>query len=209
MTIKRTLAATTAVAATTALGVGLAVAPATAKQGTAPLAGVLVDQNQFDSNGRDYDIVTEAVLAVLASKPQSPVSALTDGKVRLTAFVPQDRAFINLVTAVTGSKPASEQAAFETIAGAFSIDVIEQILEYHVVPGATITAKKAVKANGAKLKTAEGKTLKVIVKNGKVFLKDKTAVTKNARVVQVDINKGNRQIAHGINQVLLPITPAG
>ncbi len=209
MTIKRTLAATTAIAATTALGVGLAVAPASAKQGTAPLAGVLVDQNQFDSNGRDYDIVTEAVLAVLASKPQSPVSALTDGKVRLTAFVPQDRAFINLVTAVTGSKPASEQAAFETIAGAFSIDVIEQILEYHVVPGATITAKKAVKANGAKLKTAEGKTLKVIVKNGKVFLKDKTAVTKNARVVQVDINKGNRQIAHGINQVLLPITPAG
>lgn len=209
MTIKRTLAATTAIAATTALGVGLAVAPASAKQGTAPLAGVLVDQNQFDSNGKDYDIVTEAVLAVLASKPQSPVSALTDGKVRLTAFVPQDRAFINLVTAVTGSKPASEQAAFETIAGAFSIDVIEQILEYHVVPGATITAKKAVKANGAKLKTAEGKTLKVIVKNGKVFLKDKTAVTKNARVVQVDINKGNRQIAHGINQVLLPITPAG
>lgn len=209
MTIKRTLAATTAIAATTALGVGLAVAPASAKQGTAPLAGVLVDQNQFDKNGRDYDIVTEAVLAVLASKPQSPVSALTDGKVRLTAFVPQDRAFINLVTAVTGSKPASEQAAFETIAGAFSIDVIEQILEYHVVPGATITAKKAVKANGAKLKTAEGKTLKVIVKKGKVFLKDKTAVTKNARVVQVDINKGNRQIAHGINQVLLPITPAG
>ena len=87
--------------------------------------------------------------------------------------------------------------------------MIEQILEYHVVPGATITAKKAVKANGAKLKTAEGKTLKVIVKKGKVFLKDKTAVTKNARVVQVDINKGNRQIAHGINQVLLPINPAG
>ena len=62
MTIKRTLAATTAVAATTALGLGLAVAPASAKQGTAPLAGVLVDQNQFDSNGKDYDIVTEAVL---------------------------------------------------------------------------------------------------------------------------------------------------
>lgn len=209
MTIKRTLAATTAVAATTALGIGLAVAPAAAKQGTAPLAGVLVDQNTFDSNGKDYDIVTEAVLAVLASKPSSPVGALTDGKVRLTAFVPQDRAFIGLVTAVTGTKPASEQAAFETIAGAFSIDVIEQILEYHVVPGATITAKKAVKSNGAKLKTAEGKTLKVIVKKGNVFLKDKTSVTKNAKVVQVDINKGNRQIAHGINQVLLPINPAG
>lgn len=207
--MKRTLAAATAVAATTALGVGLAVAPASAKQGTAPLAGVLVDKNKFDKNGKDYDIVTEAVLAVLASKPSSPVSALTDGKVRLTAFVPQDRAFIGLVTAVTGSKPASEQAAFETIAGAFSIDVIEQILLYHVVPGATITAKKAVKANGAKLKTAEGKTLKVIVRKGKVFLKDKTSVTKNARVVQVDINKGNRQIAHGINQVLLPINPAG
>ena len=70
-----------ATAAVAALGVGM-VTPAFAKQGTKPLSEVLVDANQFDSNGRDYDIVTEAVLAVLTAKPASPVSVLTDGKVR-------------------------------------------------------------------------------------------------------------------------------
>ncbi|MFN8184601.1 MAG: fasciclin domain-containing protein [Candidatus Nanopelagicales bacterium] len=209
MTIKRTLAAGTAVAATTALGLGLVAGPASAKQGTTPLAGVLVDQDTGDNNGKDYDILTEAVLAVLGAKPDSPVSALTKGKTRLTAFAPQDRAFIGLVTKLTGTKPASEQAAFQTIAGAFSIDAIESILLYHVVPGKPITAKQAAKSNGAKLKTAQGKRLTVVVKKGKVYIKDGASVTKNAKVVQADINKGNRQIAHGINQVLLPANPAG
>lgn len=209
MSIKRTITTGTAIAATAALGVGLAVAPATAKQGTAPLAGVLVDDNKFDSNGKDYDVVTEAVLAVLATNPDSAVGVLTQGNVRLTAFVPQDRAFVNLVEAVTGSKPANEQAAFETIAAAFPIETIEQILLYHVVPGKPITAKMAAASNGAKLKTAEGKRLTVVVKKGNVFLKDRASLTKNAKVVQANINKGNRQIAHGINGVLLPFNPAG
>ncbi len=197
-----------AVAATAALSAGMA-APAMAKQGTDPLAGVLVDDSTFDNNSRDYDVVTEAVLAVLAAKPDSAVGVLTQGKKRVTAFAPQDRAFINLVAQVTGSKPANEEAAFTTIASAFPIDTIEQILLYHVVPGATITAKQAAKSDGAKLKTAEGKRLTVVVKKGKVFIKDRASITKNARVVQADVNKGNRQIGHGINRVLLPFNPAG
>ena len=197
-----------AVAATAALSAGMA-APAMAKQGTDPLAGVLVDDSTFDNNSRDYDVVTEAVLAVLAAKPDSGVGVLTQGKKRVTAFAPQDRAFINLVAQVTGSKPANEEAAFTTIASAFPIDTIERILLYHVVPGATITAKQAAKSDGAKLKTAEGKRLTVVVKKGKVFIKDRASITKNARVVQADVNKGNRQIAHGINRVLLPFNPAG
>ena len=41
--------------------------------GDRSLAAVLTsDGNQFDRNWHDYDIVTEAVLAVLASKPQLP-----------------------------------------------------------------------------------------------------------------------------------------
>lgn len=197
-----------AVAATAALGVGMA-APAMAMQGTDPLAGVLVDDSKFDNNSKDYDVVTEAVLAVLAAKPDSAVGVLTQGNKRVTAFAPQDRAFINLVAQVTGSKPANEEAAFTTIASAFPIDTIEQILLYHVVPGATITAKKAAKSDGAKLKTAQGKRLTVVVKNGKVFIKDAASITKNARVVAPDVNKGNRQIGHGINRVLLPMNPAG
>ena len=40
----------------------------------------------------DFDITTEAVLAVLAAKPTSPVGVLTKGKVAVTAFVPTDQA---------------------------------------------------------------------------------------------------------------------
>lgn len=205
MGIKRSITAGTAVAATAALGFGVvAAAPATAKAGNDPLAGVLVDGNKFDKNKKDYDILTEAVLAVLAEKPDSAVSVLTDGSVRLTAFAPQDRAFFPLVKALTGTKPKSERAAFKAVAS-LGIDTVETVLLYHVVPGATITAKKALKANGAKLTTAQGGTIKVKVRHSTITLKDKDPDLKNPKVVQVNINTGNKQIAHGINRVLLPV----
>ncbi len=192
-----------ATAAIAALGVGMA-APAFAKQGTKPLSEVLVDSNTFDSNGRDYDIVTEAVLAVLKAKPTSAVSVLTDGKVRATAFVPQDRAFFPLVETLTGSKPANEQAAFEAVAS-LGIDTVETVLLYHVVPNATIGAKKALKSNNAMLETAQGGTITVKVKKGTIRLKDNDPDLRDPRVVAPNINKGNKQIAHGIDRVLLPI----
>ncbi len=192
-----------ATAAIAALGVGMA-APAFAMQGNKPLSEVLVDSNTFDSNGRDYDIVTEAVLAVLKAKPTSAVSVLTDGKVRATAFVPQDRAFFPLVETLTGSKPANEQAAFEAVAS-LGIDTVETVLLYHVVPNATIGAKKALKSNNAMLETAQGGTITVKVKKGTIRLKDNDPDLRDPRVVAPNINKGNKQIAHGIDRVLLPI----
>ena len=35
------------------------------------------------------------------------------------------------------------------------------------------------------------------------------ALWQESQVVQADVNKGNRQIGHGINRVLLPFNPAG
>ena len=122
----------------------------------------------------------------------------------LSAFVPQDRAFFPLVKALTGKKPKNERAAFKAVAG-LGIDTVETVLLYHVVPGSTITAKKALKANGAKLETAQGGTIKVKVRGKSITLKDKDPDLKNPKVVQVNINKGNKQIAHGINRVLLPV----
>lgn len=64
-----------ATATTAALGmaaVGLAAAPASAAPTS--LATVLTsDKNTFDKNSHDFDVVTEAVLAVLAAKPGSAV----------------------------------------------------------------------------------------------------------------------------------------
>ena len=89
------------------------------------------------------------------------------------------------------------------------VDGVEEVLLLHVVPGATITAKRAVMSDGAKLTTAQGEKLMVDVRKKhssapRVFIVDLSKTSSNARVFQVDINKGNKQIAHGINNVLLP-----
>ncbi len=184
-------------------------ASAPAPLGTRSLATVLLsDGNKFDRNWHDYDIVTEAVLAVLANKPNSPVKVLTDGTVALTAFLPNDRAFQVLVRDLTGSWPRSEQATFDAVAS-LGIDTVETVLLYHVVPGATITKKAAVKANGAVLTTAQGGTFTVRVYNRHVPIielrdQDPNDVNPFLNPRALDINKGNKQIAHGIVFVLRP-----
>lgn len=181
-------------------------APADASAlGTRSLAKVLAKDGQaFDTNGKDFDIVEAAVYAVAAAKPESPVLLLADGRERLTAFVPNDQAFRALAKALTGKTFTSEKRIFNKIAALVPIDTLETVLLYHVVPGATITAAKAVQADGAKLTTAAGPKVRVKVVDGKVKLVDKDPDTKHAVVVVPDINKGNRQVAHGINAVLLP-----
>ncbi len=173
--------------------------------GTTSLAEVLTsDKNKFDRNSRDYDILTEAVLAVLEAKPDSKVGVLTKGDTRLTAFAPNDAAFRKLVKDVSGKWVKREKDVFAAVAG-LGIDTVETVLLYHVVPGKTITAKDALKANGAKLKTAQGGTITVKVKGGKISLVDADKDSRNPRVNNANINKGNKQIAHGINRVLRPI----
>jgi uncharacterized surface protein with fasciclin (FAS1) repeats len=200
-----------AICATVLLGAtALAGAPAAnAADGTTSLATVLkAGQAKFDRNHRDFDIVTKAVEAVLAAKPDSAVKVLADGNTALTAFIPTDRAFMNLASALSGKTVKSEAGAFNAVAG-LGIDTVETVLLYHVVPGATILSSDAVKANGAKLKTAvDGKVIRVRVTDGPtITLGDYAPKLANPRVnlSQVDINKGNMQVAHGIDAVLLPI----
>jgi len=178
--------------------------------GTSSLAAVLLaDKSGFDHNGADYDVLTAAVLAVLKAKPASKVSVLTDGSVALTAFLPNDRAFGKLVKDLTGKAPASEKATFDAVAG-LGIPTVETVLLYHVVPGATITAKAALGSDGAKLTTAQGGTVTVDVDTcshhaPRVTLADADTNSRDPKVIAFDINKGNKQIAHGIDRVLRPI----
>ena len=202
-------AAVLGLAAATVAPAASASASTPAPLGTRSLAAVLTsDGNQFDRNWYDYDIVTEAVLAVLGAKPNSPVKVLTDGTVPVTAFIPNDRAFQVLVRDLAGTTPRTEQATFQAVAG-LGIDTIETVLLYHVVPGATITKKAAVKANGAVLTTAQGGTFRVKVYNRHVPIielrdQDPNDVNPFLNPRALDINKGNRQIAHGIVFVLRP-----
>lgn len=180
---------------------------AQAADGTNSLAAVLTAKSSYDTDKSNFDIVTAAVLVVLQAKPASPVKALTEGGTDLTAFIPNDGAFMDLVTALTGTAPASEQAAFTAVAG-LGIDTVETVLLYHVVPGPAILSEAALKANGATLTTAlTGKTIAVSVKGTTITLGDYDKLATDPTVVldKIDINKGNKQIAHGINAVLLPV----
>lgn len=175
------------------------------KLGTKSLVSVLTaDKSGFDSNRQDFDILTAAVKAVLAAKPKSAVGVLADGKVPLTAFVPNDGAFKILVRDLTGKSYRSESQTFKVVAS-LGIPTVEKVLLYHVVPGKTIDAKAALKANGARLHTAAGLSIKVRVVGKTIFLQDKDPDARNPRVVAADINKGNRQIAHAIDRVLRPV----
>ena len=163
------------------------------------------DGQKFDKKGGDFDIVEAAVYAVAGAKPKSPVLILADGTKRATAFAPTDRAFRQLVEDLTGTSYASEAKVSSTLASLVDIDTLETVLLYHVVPGATITAAQAATSGGAKLTTAAGVKLKVKAKKGHVMLVDKDPDAANATVIAPDINKGNKQIAHGIDTVLRPI----
>lgn len=165
---------------------------------------------KFDRNWNDYDIVTQAVLAVLKAKPDSPVKVLTRGGVRLTAFIPDDRSFRKLARDLTGSAPRTEKATFNALVGAVGVDAIEQVLQYHVIPGVRVTAKKALRSNGATLDTAlPGASFTVTVADRKIPLivltdNDPDDVDPIVDPGALNLNKGNKQIAHGIIFVLRP-----
>jgi uncharacterized surface protein with fasciclin (FAS1) repeats len=175
--------------------------------GTKSLAEVLdVGNAAFDRNWENYDILTAAVNAVLAAKPDSAVKVLADGSTELTAFIPNDRAFRRLVINLTGKVRVLESSVFNDIAG-LGIDTVEAVLLYHVVVGPQILSETALAAGGAALTTAQTGTLLVNVVDTSIELVDKDTGINNARVMLplVDLNKGNKQIAHGIDRVLLPI----
>ncbi len=219
MKLRRSLASLVAVVLGGVLVAGQVVAPAQAAPalGEQSLAAVLTADGNgtFDDNWYDYDIVTQAVLAVLAAKPTSNVSLLTDGSVALTAFIPNDRAFRVLAHSLTHRWQKTEEGVFNTLVKKLGVDKIEKILLYHVVPGATILAADALQANGAKLATGlPGASIKVRVIGRNVpqiILHDRDFNSPNPRVNpwQTDLNEGNMQVAHGITRVLRPFNLPG
>ena len=178
------------------------------------LASVLLaDGDEFDRNAYDFDIVTQAVLAVLAEKPDSPVAALLDGEQALTAFIPNDRAFWTLVGDLTGQYHGffrvQEEKVFNAVAS-LGIDTVETVLLYHVVVGSTIDSNAANGVPfGTKLTTAQGGdiTVKPIFPPFKwIVLGDNDPNDFDPFIIpsKFDINAGNPQIAHGIALVLRP-----
>ena len=209
MTLCSRLVALTIAGGLVAAPLALAAPAAQAAPGTTSLAEVLLadtdkDGNPtFDGDGKDFDILTAAVLAVLAADPYSPVAVLTNGDVRLTAFLPTDGGFARTAKDL-GITAKNEQRLTSKLVSALGVDGIEEVLLYHVVPGVKINAKTAAQSDGAVLAMANGQNVKVNVAKSGIFLRDRAKGVANPQVVVTDINKGNKQIAHAINRVLLP-----
>ena len=165
MVLRRIATAGAALLVAGALAVGAAPSASahTSTSGNRSLATVLAkDGSGFDRNWNDFDIVDNAVQAVLKAKPNSPVKVLADGKTPVTAFLPTDRAFQLLVKDLTGTSYRSEKQVFTAVAG-LGIDTVEAVLLYHVVPGSTITYRQALRADGSDLTMASGGTVEVKV----------------------------------------------
>ena len=197
--------------ASAALALGLMFSPISANAAddalkSMPLTEVLNLQGAaFDRNSADFDIFTWVFMDVWGQLPNSPVEAISKGDTALTAFVPTDAAFRNLVKYLTGKTLKSERAVANAVMS-LGAETVEKVILYHVIVGDPILSPDALKANGAKLNAASGETVGVKVNGTTITLIDKVKKHKNPVVIlsAVDINKGNKQVAHAINQVLLP-----
>lgn len=138
---------------------------------------------------------TKNIVQVAASNPQfsTLVSLVKEaglvktlsGKGPFTVFAPTNAAFAKV--------PAETLAALKADPAK-----LRAVLTYHVVPG-NVPAAKVVTLSGKSVKTAEGSTVRVMVKG-------KTVKVNGATVIKTDIKASNGTI-HVINGVLIP--PAG
>lgn len=185
------------VSALTALGLLASPAAADGGQPSRPnIVDTLVQRSgggSFDRNPHDYDILIQAVLAA------DLAGVLSDPNTQFTVFAPTDAAFMATVQELTGSRPASEQAAFDAVAG-FGIPVVTEVLLYHVVPGRKLGPISVILSR--QLTMANGGT--VGVRLFRLIDADPDARDPRLSIFGLNIQASNGVI-HSIDRVLRPI----
>jgi uncharacterized surface protein with fasciclin (FAS1) repeats len=135
---------------------------------------------------------SKTIVQVAASNPQfstlasliqkAGLTSALSGQSKLTVFAPTNAAFAKLPKATLKKVQGDKK-------------LLTSILTYHVVKGA-VPASKVVKLNGKSVKTLNGKTVKITVKSGKVYVN-------KAQVTKTDV-KASNGVIHVINRVLIP-----
>ena len=176
------------------LGPAASASPARASSGT--IVDTLIARSgggALDHDKGDYDILIQAVLAA------DLAGVLSDPNAQLTLFAPNDAAFMRTVRDLTGSWPASEQAAFDAVAG-LGIPAVTQVLLYHVVGGRELGALSVLFSRH--LTMANGGNLDV--RFLRLIDADPDAPDAYLRLTALDIRTSNG-IIHGITRVLRPL----
>ena len=139
-------------------------------------------------------IETEATSTLVAAVKAAELVEVLSSDGPFTVFAPTNDAFNKLPegTVSTLLKPENKST-------------LQNILKYHVIAG-KFNAKDVVgliqKNNGtATIKTVSGGTLKAMMKDGAVYIKDENGNT--AKVIMADLNQTNGVI-HVIDSVVLP-----
>ena len=206
--MKSRLASTAAALALTGAALVTTPGPApAASTGTQSLATVLAaDGHHFDKNPRDFDVIDKLVTRILTVKPDSRLAILADGSRRLTAFLPTDGAMRRTISLINEHQYGSERAVFRAIWKTAGLEGIEPILLHHLAPGRTLTYHQLRNAAPTRLTTLQGGTVQVRITSGNVVLHDRNPDSPDSRVFHAvsNINKGNRQIAHGIAWAISP-----
>ena len=149
-----------------------------------------------DSNPYDYDLLIAAVTAT------GLAPTLADESKTFTVFAPNDRAFERLVADLSGSRPASEQAALDAILATFTVDQVRNVLLYHVVAGKKLSPLQVLLSRS--LTMANGGT----VRPRGLVLRDETPALRDPRLLLYGLNlKATNGVIHTINRVLVPAAP--
>ena len=160
-----------------------------------------------DTNGTDFDLLREAVLAAGLD------GALSDPAAALTVFAPNDNAFIGLAQTL-GYGDADEGGALGYILDALTllgggdpIPLLQQVLTYHVTAAGALTlADVAGLGDGAVIPTLQGGTLTLdLTAPGLIDADDGLP---NPNLIGFDVDGGNG-IIHVLDGVLIPLSVTG
>ena len=161
---------------------------------------VAASGTDFDRNGRNFNVLYNAVLLAGLDDELNDIEGLT-------VFAPDDNAFIRTARSL-GYRGRDEEGAFAFIAatltelgGGDPIPLLTAILQYHVL-GETLTFKDALTAH--ELETLLGETIRP--NDRRISLRDKEPALRDPRVqaFSSDIRAANGLI-HPLTRVLIPV----
>ena len=157
----------------------------------------------YDTNGGDFDLLRDAVLAA------NLAGALSDPAANLTVFAPTDDAFIGLAQTLgyTGSDEAGSFGyivdALTLLGGGDPIPLLTDILKYHVVNGEFFKADVVALGDGAAILTLQGGNVTFDLDT--VSLGDLDPGLPDPNLVGFDVDVSNGVI-HVLDGVLLPLS---